>query len=143
MAQIYFRIYALMANSETNNQFGLYLRGLRKKRGLSQKRVALDAKLDQSYLAAIELGRRPPPRDRGLAQLADAVHASDEEKQRLFSVRSMAHLSRAANKLSPDMADVFLDITKSINALTKQELLAVKGLLAAMRDSRSDKEAVM
>lgn len=131
-----------MVNSDTN-QFGIYLRNLRKKRGLSQKRVALDANVDQSYLAAIELGRRPPPRDTGLTRLAGAVQASEEEVQRLFCVRSMAQISRTVNRLSPDVADVLLDITRSINSLTKQELQALRGLLAAMRDSKPDRETTM
>ena len=39
-------------------QFGRRLKTLRKQRGLSQERLALEAELERSYISDIEVGRR-------------------------------------------------------------------------------------
>lgn len=41
-------------------QVGVRVRELRKKKGLSQEKFALQADIDRTYLAGIELGKRNP-----------------------------------------------------------------------------------
>ena len=49
------------------------LRNARHARGVSQKRLALDAEIDQSHLCAIERGRGGPPSPSLLARLVSAL----------------------------------------------------------------------
>lgn len=66
------------------NPFGECLIRLRELRGLSQKFVALSAGMDCSYLSGVERGRRPPPRERQVERLAQALSATREETEGLY-----------------------------------------------------------
>lgn len=61
--------------------FGHCLFKIRQAHGLSQKAVALDARMDQSYLAGLETGRRPPPRERQLQRLFNAIQVTESERR--------------------------------------------------------------
>ena len=45
---------------EADKAFGEVLRETRKKRGLSQEKLALDANVDRNYISLIELGKSSP-----------------------------------------------------------------------------------
>ena len=81
--------------------FAKQLAGMRRVKNLSQKKVALDAGLDQSYLAGVERGRRPPPRLEILERLCAALGATENERR---SLRRSAALTRLARDLDDDRA---------------------------------------
>ncbi len=59
--------------------FGEYLRGLRKRAGLSQRELAQQAGIDFTYLSKIENGRVDPPGEATLRALASALGAEAED----------------------------------------------------------------
>ena len=58
--------------------FGEYLRGLRKRAGLSQRELAARAGIDFTYLSKIENGRVDPPAEETLRALARVLDADAE-----------------------------------------------------------------
>lgn len=80
--------------------FGHCLFDIRQAHGLSQKAVALDTGMDQSYLAGLETGRRPPPRDKQLHRLFAAIQMTDMEKCILQKARALYKLFQAIDELS-------------------------------------------
>jgi len=71
---------------------------IRQAHGLSQKAVALDADMDQSYLAGLETGRRPPPRERQLKRLFCAIQATEEEKINLKKAMVLYKIFKAIDE---------------------------------------------
>ncbi len=63
----------------TAEAFGEYLRGLRKRAGLSQRELAQRAGIDFTYLSKIENGRVDPPAEETMRVLARAVGADADE----------------------------------------------------------------
>lgn len=57
---------------DPRKQLGLNLRALRKSRGLSQERFALEYDIDRTYVSGIERGKRNPTVT-VLGRLADAL----------------------------------------------------------------------
>lgn len=74
---------------------GSVIRVLRGRREMSQKALALKAGIDQSVLAAIEHGRRPPPRDEVLRRLVTALGLSAAELIELERGRLASRLVKA------------------------------------------------
>lgn len=68
--------------------FGRCLVRMRDARDMSQKALALAANMDQSYVAGLETGRRPAPRERQVFRLARALNASEIELAELLAARS-------------------------------------------------------
>lgn len=127
----------------SRNDFGKYLKDLRKKRGLSQKQVAAAAMLDQSYLSAVERGRRSPPRDDILERLILAVNATAKEKERLQIGRALARLGMATNGLSDKQSEALAVLIRDVQALSEEELKAIQALLTVMHNIKRQTEAPM
>lgn len=66
---------------------------------MSQKSVALSAGMDCSYLSGIERGRRPPPRDRQVERLAQALGATKEEVETLYLALALSRAYQAGAPL--------------------------------------------
>ncbi|HSH96839.1 MAG: helix-turn-helix domain-containing protein [Methylophilaceae bacterium] len=81
------------------NRFGSCLLAIRKAHRLSQKAVAITAEMDQSYLAAIEAGRRGAPRDLQLSRLAQALNATQAEKLALLEARALQRIEAELQEL--------------------------------------------
>ncbi len=81
------------------NPFGACLTRLRKARGMSQKALSLSAGMDSSYVSGVERGRRPPPRDRQLERLIEALGASEEETHALRLALAVSRTCRAGASL--------------------------------------------
>ena len=62
----------------TVEEFGRYLRELRKRAGLSQRDLAQRAGIDFTYLSKIENGRVDPPGEQTMRALATALGADAE-----------------------------------------------------------------
>ncbi|WP_167073096.1 helix-turn-helix domain-containing protein [Sphingomonas vulcanisoli] len=56
-------------------RFGARVRALRKERGLTQERLAVDAEIDLTYLGGIERGRRNPTLS-VIVRIAEALQVS-------------------------------------------------------------------
>lgn len=80
---------------------GAVIRMLRGRRGMSQKALALEAGIDQSVLAAIEHGRRPPPKDEVLRRIVTALGLSEAELIELERGRLASRLVKALDGQPP------------------------------------------
>lgn len=65
-----------------NNTFGMFLKDKRKQNGLSLRAMAKQVGLSHVYLYNIECGKKAPPNDDAVKELANAVNL--EEKSRLL-----------------------------------------------------------
>jgi len=62
-----------------DKQFGSYLRELRKRRDLSLRQLAEDARIDFTYLSKVETNKIPPPSEDAIGRLAAALGADADE----------------------------------------------------------------
>jgi len=60
-------------------QFGIYLRKLRKGKGLTLKQVEKSAKVSNAYISLVERGRRNPPHPDILKRLAKVYEVSQRD----------------------------------------------------------------
>ena len=60
-------------------EFGARLRQLRKQVGLTQRELADRVNIDFTYLSKIESGAMPPPSEKVISQLAEALNADKDE----------------------------------------------------------------
>ena len=89
---------------------GFVIRALRGRRAMSQKALALESGIDQSVLAAIEHGRRPPPKDDVLRRLITALSLTDVELQELECGRLASRLVKALEGQSAATQAVIVEI---------------------------------
>lgn len=112
--------------------FGKTLAGLRKRRGRSQKYLALTAGLDPSQLAAIERGRRPPPQESLLRRLMDALKASDEEQKELRRARVLTWMAGIMGAMDPAYGGALVRIGVGMLGCSRDELRALETLVAGL-----------
>src|SRR5438876_11061433 len=62
-----------------DNKFGVYMRALRKEKGLTLKQVEKAAKVSNAYLSQIERGLRNPPHPDILQRLAEVYDVTHQE----------------------------------------------------------------
>jgi len=77
--------------------FGAKLRQLRSQAGMTQRELADRVNIDFSYLSKIESGVVPPPSEKVISQLAEALNADKDE------------LIILAGKIPPDIAQILKD----------------------------------
>lgn len=80
-------------NMTPEQLFGQVVSTMRIERRLSQKALALDARVDQSHLAGIERGRRAPPRKTVMTRLCAALAPSDAELSTLLRAVALTRLA--------------------------------------------------
>ncbi len=115
-----------------NNIFGNCICQLRKERGKSQKWLAIEAGLDQSYLASLERGRRAPPRELILQRLLDALGVSSEER---IEVQRALGLSRAANAfdgMDLEYRHCLLQVATAMRFCSPRELKAIETVVQSL-----------
>lgn len=108
---------------------------LRKARGLSQKALAISAGMDQSYVAGLEHGRRPPPRDRQIARLAQALQASPEEHARLLEAKTAVLLARVSAEVDGPHRDMLAQLILIASRLSATDIAILDRIAAAMCSS--------
>jgi transcriptional regulator with XRE-family HTH domain len=59
--------------------FGQHIKALRIEKGVTQKRLARQVEIDFSYLSKIEAGKVPPPSEKVIRNLAQALGADQDE----------------------------------------------------------------
>ncbi len=124
--------------------FGAAIRDRRLRAGLMQKQVALTAGIDQSALAGIEGGRRPPPKLRQLQRLLQALAPSDEERQQILQAWDVSRMARAMVNHDDESRDVILRVAAWLAAVSRDERIAAQRLAVASVPFRpARKEAPM
>jgi len=121
-----------MNSNSQPGEFGACLLRLRNRRKLSQKAVAVSAEMDQSYLAGLEAGRRPPPRDRQLARLVSALDATPEEIQELREARALARLADVVDELDPQRGKALVSLACRFNKLTMSQLRVIEEMASLL-----------
>lgn len=124
-----------MNSNSQPGEFGACLLKLRNRRKLSQKAVAISAEMDQSYLAGIEAGRRPPPRDRQLERLACALNAAPEEIKELREARALTRLAGVVDELDPERGKALASLVCRVNRLSANQLRVIEEM-ASLLDQR-------
>lgn len=127
--------------------FGEYLFQLRRRKKLLQKQVALAANLDPSYLAAIENGRRDPPRKEVIEKLLVALAAKPRERERareLARVTRLLRLMAAEDGVVPGI-EIARRLLECAPRLSVEELAALETLVLGLgqRSDFRDKETAM
>lgn len=105
---------------------------LRKARGLSQKALAISAGMDQSYVAGLENGRRPPPRDRQIARLAQALQASPKEHARLLEAKTASLLARVSAEAGGPHRDMLTQLIMIASRLSATDIAILDRIAGAM-----------
>ncbi len=118
-----------------SNYFGLYLAALRRKRRLRQKQVAAASNLDPSYVAALENGRRVPPREDVMTKLFEALNLSEAEKEELHRTAVLSEIGRTMLQHADELEGINTALTVlEISAhLSHEELKAVETLIEGYR----------
>ncbi|MDB5800579.1 MAG: helix-turn-helix domain protein [Rhodocyclales bacterium] len=92
-----------MHTTEHFKPFGRFLKTLREGKGYSQKYVALSTGIDQSVIAGMESGRRPPPRNALLTKLLVGLGASDAE---IAAARAAVLQTRIARLVAAETQEI-------------------------------------
>jgi len=90
--------------------------------------------MDQSYISGLELGRRPPPRDRQLLRLANALTATPDETLKLRYARAVTQLARSAKtwkNFNETALETFLQ--QIAGAINEEEISIVEAVATAIR----------
>lgn len=125
-----------------SNSFGSCLHEIRRRRSLSQKVVAIEAGMDQSYLAGMEAGRRPPPRERQLVRLINALEASPGEEKELRDAHALSRLVGVVEEVDPRRCGAFATIAFQLLKLPIEELQQVEVSNLWVTDESSNKEII-
>ncbi len=72
------------------NLFGVFLREKRKQKDFSIRELAKKVNLSHSYLSSIENGKKPPPSNKALFDIASALKLDIESQRLLFDIAAEA-----------------------------------------------------
>lgn len=115
------------------SEFGQCLSDLREARHMSQKALALSAGFDQSYVSGLEVGRRPPPRDRQLTRLALALKATDQELTELKTARALTIISKIAGDHEDGAERLLMRILAVTSGMSNDEMEALEVIASVLR----------
>lgn len=117
------------------NYFGICLAQLRREKKLKQKQVAFEAGVDPSYVAALENGRRIPPRLDGLRKIAKAINANEQEENELYRTARLSLLAKEIHACAEHFegAAVAMDILVMSSVMSPKEVEAIGTLIEGYR----------
>ena len=117
------------------NYFGIFLAKLRRKNKMRQKQVAYEAAMDPSYIAALESGRRFPPRRNMMVNLAKALQASEQEELEMFRAARLSEIAKGFKKHSDNFAgaQLAMEILELSSAMSLAEIQALTTLVDVYR----------
>lgn len=124
-----------MKKSIQSRGFGACLQKLRDRHNLPQKVLAIEAGMDQSYVAGLEAGRRSPPREKQLMRLVHALKATPEEQQELREAHALSRLVDAVEELNPERGKALAALAHHLQNLSLDELKIIE-TMASMLDHR-------
>jgi len=97
---------------------------------LPRKTVAAKAKIDVSYLAALEKGSRNPPTLEKLEQILDGLGASEQEKVRLSEAAFFARVKSQIVEVAPlHVRKEAKSLVASIPKLTAHHMRVVQAMI--------------
>jgi transcriptional regulator with XRE-family HTH domain len=105
--------------------YGPLLKSMRLTRQKNQKELALALGIDQSYLAALESGRRKPPKEPLFGQLLAALAATTDERSMLTDASEYYELRRGARRLKRDDRDSIVKLIELLPQLGPEEMRAL------------------
>ncbi|MBB6559268.1 transcriptional regulator with XRE-family HTH domain [Acidovorax soli] len=119
--------------SELEHQcFGALIFDLRQKLGMSQRELALRARVPPSVVCELENSRRLPPNDRTVNALAHALQAKPLEAQKLTEAasRERAAIGLKVAKATPrHVAELLRDIAALGNQLSHAQTRTLRAAL--------------
>lgn len=96
-----------------NNAFGEFVREKRLSAGINLRKLAEILGIAPAYMSDIENGHRYPPEKEKIYKIAEALHLTSEETDKLFDLAA----GNKKNSVSPDIADYIMEQDKSRVAL--------------------------
>ena len=96
-----------------NNAFGEFVREKRMAAGINLRKLAEILGIAPAYMSDIENGHRYPPEKEKISKIAQTLHLSQEETDKLFDLAA----GNKKNSVSPDIADYIMEQDKSRVAL--------------------------
>lgn len=108
---------------------------LRELRGKTQKILAIDAGMDQSYLAGLESGRRPPPRDRQIQRLLVALAATEEDAIQLFTAKAVTKLNSLLSKSAPEETMPLASLLASVAGMSIRDVITLRQIADVLRSA--------
>lgn len=108
---------------------------LRRAKKMRQKEAAISAQLDPSYWAALENGRRIPPRAEVMTQILDALEATDAERSELVRAAALSLVQRAIDEHGSEFPGcaAAMKLLEISTVLSKEELSALDTLVEGYR----------
>jgi transcriptional regulator with XRE-family HTH domain len=108
---------------------------LRRKKKLKQKQVAYEASMDPSYVAALENGRRAPPRQSMMANIGRALNANEQEVVELRRAAMLSEMARELNERAEYFvgAPVAMAILEMSSIMSPGEIQAIATLIDGYR----------
>jgi transcriptional regulator with XRE-family HTH domain len=127
------------------NCFGSVILHIRQSHRLMRKQVAIEAKMDPSYLTALERGRRSPPPPRTLDRLIGALNANDAEQRAIRESAAVARISRVIDAQSLELPETRLItlVTHMVPSLDERGIDAIRAVLYALAARQQIKEIPM
>jgi transcriptional regulator with XRE-family HTH domain len=111
---------------------------LRRKRMLLQKQVADEARIDQSYIAGLERGKRDPPKRAVLDRICDGLEASADERMRLHEAASLSRLHKTLDQIESGYphADLLRRLISAFPDFDAESREVVAGLFEVLRRNK-------
>jgi transcriptional regulator with XRE-family HTH domain len=127
-----------------SSRFGSLIAQARLRKRIPQKLVALAAGIDPSYLAAVERGRRPPPKSELVNKVLAALQLSAPDRVTFIEAAALDRLMPAIQALEQDVrgAGTLERLCSALPYLTEAQLEALGALIDAI-STRRDKENAM
>jgi transcriptional regulator with XRE-family HTH domain len=127
-----------------SSRFGSLIAQARLRKRIPQKLVALAAGIDPSYLAAVERGRRPPPKSELVNKVLAALQLSAADRVTFIEAAALDRLMPAIQALEQDVrgAGTLERLCSALPYLTEAQLEALGALIDAI-STRRDKENAM
>jgi transcriptional regulator with XRE-family HTH domain len=123
--------------------FGAAIRSVRQRTGAMQKEVALSAGIDQSVLAGMESGRRPPPKSRQLQRLLQALAPTAEERNQVQLAWELSRLTRSIGSHDDAFKETLLRVAVWLASMSPEERAVWQGLAARLQPTLPRKEDAM
>jgi transcriptional regulator with XRE-family HTH domain len=126
------------------SKFGLFLKELREKRGLSLREFCRLANLDPGNWSKVERGIFPPPKSRKVIDDISSVlllERGSEERETLFDLAAIGHIPSdfLADRGTEDRMTVFFRAANSSKDISAKEIRRLIGALRGKADALKKK----
>ncbi|KVV36257.1 DNA-binding protein [Burkholderia ubonensis] len=116
---------------------GIFVRDRRFELGLTQAALATRMGVDDTYISAVETGRRTPDGSPFLEMLSQALELDSDRTRHLFNVaRRSQRFLRLPKELSPRKHAVFMAIAEDLPHLSPEDVEIIASVHAALVRNR-------